>query len=429
MQENFLHYIWLHQYFQKSSLQTITGEFVNILNTGSHNMTSGPDFSEARIEIAGLLWTGHVEIHVNASDWNKHKHEKDPAYNNVILHVVWKADKEILRQDGTIPPTIELNQRVEDSLVKKYENLISTPRDVLCENELVQVSNIIKTNMIEKALVSRLERKSLEIMDMLRLNKNDWEETSYQVLARGFGFKANSETFLELSKVLPLRVMYKHADNQFQLEAMLFGQAGLLAGRTKDSYQEKLKKEFVFLKQKHELAENVLKQSIWKIGGLRPANFPTIRIAQLAAVLNQLKSVFSTFINVNSTKELVEILGKSPLQYWNDHYLFGEISHKRSAGLGIESINRLIVNVVAPIKAAYSIHIQDSTYMDQAVSILQQIKPEKNRITRRWDELDLKSSTAAESQGLIELYNSFCLNKSCLTCNIGAAILRKKPAK
>jgi hypothetical protein len=424
MEENFLHFIWQQQYFQKVGLKTTSDEKVNILSTGNHNLMSGPDFSEGRVEIDDLLWTGHVEIHIKSSDWDNHKHFKDPAYNNVILHVVWIADKEIFREDGTAPPTIELKERVEDSLLREYKNLVSNPRDILCFNKLNKVPEIIMIGMIERALVARLERKSEGILQMLEQNGKDWEETAYQLLAKGFGFKSNGDAFYELSKVLPLKIVYKHADDLMQLEAMLFGQAGLLTGRSKDNYHQQLQKEYEFLRHKHQLPDNMLKASIWKMGRLRPANFPTVRISQLAAALCSLKNVFSSFLYADSLQQLRFLLRRSPGDYWKNHFTFGEKTERKTSTLGLESADRLVINVVAPLLAAYSLSINNQTYMDQAITALQQLKPEKNAIIRRWNDLKISPSSSADTQGLIELYNSFCLNKSCLSCNIGTSILK-----
>ena len=426
MRENFLHYIWQHQYFNKSSLLTVRGEKVNILHAGHHNLMSGPDFSEARIEIGDLLWTGHVEIHIKSSDWDHHKHFKDPAYNNVILHVVWSDDKQIIREDGTAPPTLELKHRVDKSLMYEYEQFITNPRDIVCSSKLPNVPEITKISMIEKALVSRLERKSEHVLKILAQNENDWEETSYQQLALGFGFKSNSNAFHELSKVLPVKTLYKQADNLLQIEALLYGQAGLLTGRSKDAYHQKLKDEFVFLKRKYSLPDNMLRASIWKTGRLRPANFPTIRIAQLSAVLHSLKNLFSSFLGAQSLPELRHILRPAPSVYWQDHFLFGEAVKTKSAALGLQSADILVINVVAPILSAYSIYVDDQSYMNQAIALFESIKPEKNSIIKRWEAVEITPSSAADSQGLIELYNSFCLNKNCLSCNIGASILKHR---
>ena len=424
MQEKFLHFIWQHQYFGKKSLRSTSGERINILKTGHHNLMSGPDFSEARIEIEDLSWTGHVEIHIKSSDWDAHKHFKDPAYNNVILHVVWTKDKEIYREDGTVPPTTELQHRVDEDLINNYSDLISSPEDILCYNKLSEVTEIIKINMVEKALVLRLEKKSELVLLMLEENNNDWEETAYQLLSKGFGFKSNAEAFYELSRVLSLKTIYKHADNLFQLEAMLFGQAGLLTGRSKDTYHKKLQEEFRHLKHKYNLPDNMLKDSVWKMGRLRPANFPTVRISQLAAALYSLKNVFSSLLAADSLQKLRFVLRANPAKYWQNHFIFGEESERKSPAIGLESTDRLVTNVVAPLLAAYSIHVDDQAYMDQAIAALQQLNPEKNRIIRRWKEVGILASSAADTQGLIELYSSFCLKKNCLSCNIGTVILK-----
>lgn len=423
MQEKFLYFIWKNQFFEKRNLTTTSGDPLNILRTGFQNYLSGPDFSDARIKIADLLWNGHVEIHVQASDWNTHKHFKDEAYNNVILHVVWKFDKPILREDTTKPPTLELKDIVDPRLIENYEQLLESPTDILCRNQFSEIEDLVKLNMIERALVDRLEMKSDKILELLETNNNDWEETAYQLLVSGFGFKANGEAFQQLARVTPLKILLKHVNDPLQIQAMLFGQAGFLSGKPKDEFQSILKKEYDFLRRKYSLQENVLKESVWKMGRLRPANFPTVRISQLASALVSIKNVHSTFIELDSIQSLRNLFRPNPDPYWNGHFLFGVSAGRKSSRLGRDSADRLIVNIVAPLLTAYSRHVDDPYYMNKAINLLQQLPGEANSITNKWKELGLQFSSSADSQGMIQLYNEFCLKRNCLSCNIGTTIL------
>lgn len=424
MQESLLHYVWQCQYFDHANLISATNESIVVLEPGHRNTNSGPDFSNARIKIDNIEWIGNVEIHIYSSGWIAHKHQMDPAYENVILHVVWENDVPIRRRDSSAIPTIELKSRVSQDLLLRYKNLYLNPENIACANSIRDVSNLTIVSAMERSMASRLQSKAESVLEVYRSNHEHWDETCYQLLARNFGFKINSDPFFMLARSLPYKVIMKHADKPLQIEALLFGQAGFLEEDYGDEYYGILKREFRLLSQKFSLLERRLTRSQWKLLRLRPANFPTIRIAQLAALIEKHKLLFSKFIEAQTYKELVAILDIDQSSYWKTHYTFFNKVDAEIPGLGQMSINNIIINTVVPILAAYGKLKDEQQFMDRAVSILESITAEKNMITRTWESLGVQSTTASDSQALIELYNNFCLRKRCLDCNIGSALIR-----
>jgi hypothetical protein len=423
MQESFLHYIWQFQYFDKAALATSEGEDINIIHPGFLNKDSGPDFSTAKIRIGNYLWTGNIEIHIKASDWYLHNHQKDEAYENVILHIVWENDKPIQLKDGSYIPTLELKTRVSHDLLLKYNTFVNSTTSVACSPQLNQVKEIIILSMLDKALLNRLKNKSELLSKLLILNNNDWQETTYQILAKNFGFKINSEAFLALSKSLPYKTLLKHKDNISQIEALVFGIAGFLHQEPKDEYHAFLKREYSFLKHKYSI-NNELRSAEWKFLRLRPANFPTVRLAQFAMLLSKVPNLFSLFTEFTTFEELKLNLKISQSTYWQEHYNFGKKSQKKISGLGETSFENLLINTGAPLLASYSRFVDNEIYMDKAVELLENLKGEDNNIISLWKSAGLKVQTAHDSQALIELYNNFCLEKKCLSCNIGTALIR-----
>jgi len=425
MQEDFLQFIWKHQYFNRGSLKTTNDEDVAIFNPGNQNFDAGPDFIEGKLTVGELTWTGHIEIHRRSSEWKQHRHHLDSAYNNVVLHVVWDDNEKIHRQDGTQIPTLELKNRVDKDLVHRYYNLIGGGEDIVCSSKISEVDPFVKVGMIEKALISRLSKKALAVQEIVDSCSGDWEHAAYRLLVMNFGFKSNKEAFLQLSNVVPLKVLLKNSDSCSRIEALLFGQAGFLSGRSSDRYQMDLKNEFAYLKHKYSLKDNVLNLAIWKFGRLRPPNFPTNRIAQLSALIHSMKNIFSVMISTDSIQTLRQLMAVSPGDYWQSHYRFGEETKQKKSQPGKASIDVLIINTAIPLLAAYSKYTGDQVYMDRVISLIQMIDPETNKITRAWNEVGMEAISSADSQGMIELFNSYCLKKKCLSCNIGTSILKQ----
>ena len=423
MTESFLHYVWQFQYFDRHSLSTTSGEPISVFNPGQRNPHAGPDFFNARIKIDDMEWIGSVEIHIYASGWIEHKHNTDAAYDNVVLHVVWSDDKPVSRSDGTMLPTLELKNRVNEYLLLHYRRLVYSPEAIPCSSKLFEVKPITVSSMLDKVLVDRLEIKANSVLRMLERNGNDWEETCYQMLTKNFGFKVNNDPFHQLSLALPYKILLKHADKLSQVEALLFGQAGFLEEENEDEYFSLLKREYKFLSQKYLLAEKRLNKIQWRFLRMRPANFPTIRIAQLAWLIHKGQKFFSTIIGIQNERELAEFFTVGQSEYWLHHYHFFKQFKKEIDTLGDESINSLIINTVAPILVAYGKAKDDQLYIDRAVSILQHIPAETNRVTRRWKELGLNVKTSFDSQAVVELYNNFCLKRRCLDCKIGASLV------
>ncbi len=424
MHESFLSYLWQLQYFNKKELMTFDGEKIEIFNPGTLNTNAGPDFSNARIKIGSIDWVGSVEIHTVSSEWNVHHHDVDRAYDNVILHLVWQQDKEIIRKDKTLLPTLELKGRVDESLIKTYRQLVSSSFSIPCQRSLPDVNDITKLSMVEKALMERLERKAEEARALYTQNRNNWEETLYQLLARNFGFKINSEPFFQLARLLPLKILRKHSDKREQIEALLFGQAGFLESSKGDEYYSKLQREHRLLVQKYSLLQKKMSKAQWRFLRLRPANFPSLRLAQFGAILHSRQNLFSAILSVDDIKGLMSLFTAMPSSYWLSHYQFSKKSKSEVHELGQMSIENVIINTIAPVWVAYGRMIDEQKWVDLSLKILQQLPAEQNKITQAWKELGIISKTSFDSQGLIELYNNFCQQKNCLNCNIGASLMR-----
>lgn len=424
MSESFLHYLWQFQYFNKKELKTTGGEIVQIFNPGMRNGHAGPDFFNARIKIGDMEWVGSIEVHINASGWIEHRHHNDPAYENVVLHVVWKSDKPIMRSDNTLLPTLELKSRIDEQLLLRYKKLVNSPEAIPCAHSFVNMNRLTIISMLDRALSYRLEVKSHSVMDMYRRNGNDWEETCYQMLCKNFGFKVNADPFLQLSQALPYKILLKHADKLFQVESLIFGQAGFLEEQKEDEYYRLLQREYRILAQKYQLASKKLNQAQWRFLRLRPANFPTIRMAQLASLLHSQKGIFSKVTESTTYKDLRTIFAAQQSAYWLHNYQFAKASKETIASLGETSIDNLIINTVAPLLAAYGRSRDEQEYIERAVNILQQMPAESNAITKQWSALGLLTKTAFDSQASIELFNNFCMKRRCLECNIGAFMLK-----
>jgi hypothetical protein len=422
--ESFLHYIWQFQYFDKTELVTTEGDPVQIFTTGNKNTHAGPDFFHARIIIGEMEWVGNVEIHIQSSGWYEHNHNRDQAYENVILHVVWKDDNPVKRNDGSLIPTLELKNRVDEKLLLNFKKLINSAAKIPCHTHINTVREVIKLSMFDKALLQRLQAKAEEVLDLLKRNTADWEETCYQLLCRNFGFKVNADPFFQLAKALPYKILLKHADKLVQLEALLFGQAGFLDEHSDDSYYNLLKREYTLLSQKYGLEGRKLNKAQWKFLRLRPANFPTIRLAQLAALLHDQKNIFSRILEESALKNLKAIFAVKQSEYWFRHFRFFKPSKEDVAPLGDSSVNILIINTVVPLLAAYARSKDDTIFMDRAVSVLQGMTAENNTITRLWNTIGVTNKTAFDSQALLELYSEFCVKRKCLECSIGVSLLK-----
>ena len=419
MKESILHYFWQNKLFVSQEIKTTDGERVEIIDVGRINTDAGPDFFNAKIKIGDTLWAGNVEIHTASSEWNKHNHQQDKAYDSVILHVVLQADSDVYRIDGTKIPQLELKfpQQIETN----YELLFSQQKWILCADKIDQVPSIVIQSWKNALLTERLEQKMSAIESLLNENNRHWEEAFYITLARSFGFGTNSQAFESLAKSLPLSVLGKHKDQLFQLEALLFGQAGLLDLETYDDYSANLKKEYEFLRAKYEL--NPLEKSQWKLLRLRPDNFPHVRIAQFAALIHSSTKLFSKITENPNLTYIRTLFAYETSTYWKANYLFGRESKVRTKRLGEQSINGLIINTVVPFLFCYADQKKNDDLKDRALQILEQLESEHNAIITGWKTLGLNVDNAFDSQSLLQLKKSYCDEKKCLRCRIGHKIL------
>ena len=426
MQEEFLHYLWKFRLFDGKDPVTQSGEPIEIIKTGEHNFDSGPDFFNARIKIGETEWAGNVEIHTKASDWEAHKHQHDKAYDNVILHVVHTADKELKRRNGEVIPTLELKKRVPVEVYKKYQSLGTSGDWIPCGKQISSVSSFTLNHWLDRLLIERLERKTQPIIDSLAKNQNDWEETFYQQLAYGFGLKVNAQPFEFLAKSLPLNILSKQKDSLLSIEALLFGQSGLLDPNAKDEYEKQLRKEYAFLKNKFKLKP--MDAHLWKFARLHPPGFPTIRIAQFANLIFKSLNLFSKMIEAQNIYTVQSLLHAEASEYWNTHYRFGKVSPHRKKFLGEDTKSNLIINVIAPFLFVYAKQKGEPRITDRALDFLNKTEAENNSIIEKWNSLGVETENSGQTQALLQLKNDYCSKKRCLQCAIGAKLLHPSPS-
>ncbi len=422
MKENFLHFLWRFRRFDHTDLTTTLGQKIEILHPGGHNHHAGPDFLDARLKIGKTVWAGNVEMHLKASEWKQHKHQDDRAYDNVILHVVMEEDRPIHRADGTPIPCLEMRKRVPAKLLGVYEKLLFNEYWIPCQHQFHVVPTLTRNLWLDRLLVERLERKTEEVKLVLQKNQQDWEETFYQFTARNFGLKINVLPFEMLARSLPQKILARHKDSPLQIEALLFGQAGMLEKNLEDEYPNQLNKEFSFLQKKYNLSP--LDSSIWKFLRLHPGNFPTVRLAQFAKLTQRSVHLFSKILEVENQKEIENLFGVKLDGYWLTHYLFDKESAKRNKSFGKEAIRLLTINTIVPFLFLYGNETAEVAFKDKALRFLEELKPEKNAITRDWENLGMKAGSAYQTQALLQLKNEYCDRKKCLECSIGGAILK-----
>lgn len=421
MTEDFLHYLWINQLFFKENLKSTQGEELEIIHPGVANSDAGPDFFNARIKIGNTLWVGNAEIHINSSDWIKHKHQSDKAYENVILHVVAHYDIPVTRESGEEIATLKLV--FDERLYMNYIKLVSANGWIPCQDRLRDMEKLFLNNWLDRLSAERLEIKSEEIVKTLEANQNDWEETLYYFIGRSFGFRLNSDPFGLLTKSVPLKILLKHSENLHQIEAFLFGQAGFLDSGEGDEYYMKLKKEYSFLKKKYSLKS--LEKHLWKFLRLRPSNFPTIRIAQFSALIFKHHTLFSRITEIKSLNELRDLFNVIPYEYWLSHYQFNKKSIIRQKKLGKQAVDSLIINAVVPVLFTYGRMVSGDAHKDSAQEILQGLPPEVNSIITRWKKNQILPENAMDSQALLHLKSHYCDKRKCLKCAIGNKILLK----
>lgn len=422
--EDFLHYLWKFRLFERHALQTIDGEDIEIFSAGLHNTHAGPDFHNARIRIGDTTWAGNVEIHINTSDWNKHNHTTDAAYNNVILHVVYQNDAVITLPDGRTLPTLKLKDRIPEELYGRYHQLIYGERTIIpCEASIGKVDDFTLRTWLTRVLIERLEKRSAAVIQALEVNKGDWEETFYQFLAANFGFKINALPFELLARSLPQRILAKHKNNPLQIAALIFGQAGMLEDDLEDDYPQQLKQEYLFLKKKYDLKP--VEKHLWKYLRLRPQNFPSIRLAQFTALVINSNHLFSKVLDIKTVPALRELFtGITVNAYWDTRYRFDKPAASSVKNMGEASINILLLNTFVLFLFSYGKYNQQQYYIDRSLRLLEELPAERNSIIDEFNALGVRTGTAFETQALLELRNYYCNFKQCLQCSIGNKILK-----
>jgi hypothetical protein len=419
-----LHYIWKFRLFDKTAMQTADGQEIELFSAGMHNKNSGPDFHNARIRIGDTTWAGNVELHLSSSDWYKHGHTDDAAYNNVILHVVYRDDAPVTLPNGRRLPTLELHDRISPELYNRYHGLVfGNQKFIACEGSIATVDSLTMSTWLSRILIERLEKRSETVSAALALNRGDWEETFYQYLAANFGFKTNALPFELLAKSLPQITLAKHKYNPLQIEAMIFGQAGFLEGDVADEYPRQLKTEYNFLRKKHSLTP--IDNHLWKFMRMRPQNFPTIRLAQFAALIirsNHLLSKILEIRDVDYLRKLFTDIEVNP--YWGNHYRFDVEAKPSPKNIGPASVDVLVLNTLVLFLFSYGKQHQQQYYISRAIKLLESLPGEHNHITADFSNLGVNIKTAFESQALLELKNSYCDHKKCLDCGVGNKILK-----
>lgn len=423
MNEEFLHYIWKFGNFDIHNLATTAGDELQIIKKGFYNTNAGPDFANARIKLGDTTWAGNVEVHVKSSDWVKHNHAADESYDSIILHVVYEDDKPVKRANGELIPTIELKDRIPGNVYGQYLYLMGSKTWIPCAKEFGSIDGFSLNNWLDRVLVERLERKSGEVLQNLENLNNDLEEAFYVQLSGNFGFKINTEPFKRLARALPYKVIAKHRSSLLQIEALLFGQAGLLEGTFKDEYPLKLQSEYKVLKAKFGLTP--IPAHNWKFMRTRPSNFPTIRISQLANLLHSTTNLFSSIVEAKNLNVIEKVFDVKASAYWRTHYQFDKESSKASdKSLGESAIQNIVINTVVPFLFVYANYKGKEELKDDALKLLQEISVEKNHIITGFGKIGYKAANAAQSQALIELKNEFCTHKKCLNCGISNQIFK-----
>ena len=422
MTERLLQYIWQYQYFNNSNLQTHDGQPLQVLQPGMLNSNQGPDFLNAKIRIDATTWAGSVEVHVHASEWNEHGHSNDPNYNNVILHVVWNNDMAPI-----LPfPALELNQRVSKILLQQYDSLMQDRQFIPCESHISKIDSFTILAWKERLMVERLQQKIAFIDKLLQQNSFHWEETFWWMLAKNFGSTINGTAFEKMAQSIPLKIISKHKQQIQQLEALLLGQAGLLEKEFTESYPKMLQKEYRFLKKKYGLRP--IHEPVHFLR-MRPANFPGIRLAQLAMLIQQSTHLFSSMKDAPDCGHAEQLLQVTANDYWHYHYIFDEATAYKKKTLGKQMTGNIMINTVIPMIYAYGHFNKIDTFKEKALAWMPNLETENNSITRNFEKLGVENKNAFDSQALVQLKNEYCNQVLCLKCAIGNKILGKDTAK
>lgn len=422
MNEALLHTIWKYKLLGQTQFIGSKQEVIEVISIGEHNQDSGPDFFNSKIKINGILLAGNVEIHIKTSDWLKHNHQQDKAYDNIVLHVVYEHDKALNQNEKFNVSVLELKNYIKPSLLNQYNQLELSKQTIACGKSITTVSDIVWKSWLDRLAVTRIEQKTEYIEHLFEFSKHNHEDALYLLLCRNFGFKINNEAFELLGKSLPYSILKKYVDNPIQMEALLFGVAGFLDDLLEDKYPKQLQNEFEFLKHKHQLIP--LKKENWKFSKTRPANFPTIRISQLAHLVSKQQSLYHLMEQKPDLKTIKSFFNIVPHDYWKTHFKFDVESEESAKQLGETAFHSIIINTVVPYLFFMSKHNLNSDYVDYALDLLSQLPAEINTKTKEFTKLGVKTQNALESQAQIQLFDSFCSKKSCLHCNVAEFLLK-----
>ena len=426
MNEAFLQYVWQHGLLE-GPLATVDGLPVVVERAGELNRDAGPDFFAARLLIDGVLWVGNVEVHIKASDWKLHHHSSDKNYNNVILHVVYVADADIVLEDGSRVATLSIADNIPERVWENYNQLMNPAADVdiPCAPRLKEIPPFLFKIGQERLSVERMERKSGDVKRLLRQTKGSWEQTCYWLTAHYFGGKTNAFAFELLAKVTPMNVLAKFKDNPFRVESLFFGQAGMLDKDFADDYPRAMKHEYSYQSAAYNLTP--MPGHLWKFFRLRPPSFPTLRISQFAALIVRSSNLFSRLLDTSDVRLLRGLFDVGASDYWHNHYQFDKPAAPCPKIMGNALVDSIIINAWVPLLFQYGVMHDDQNRKDQAFALLEQLPPEDNRIVRLWQRLDIVPNDAFQSQALIERYNEYCNRKRCLDCHLAFRLLKYFP--
>ncbi len=422
--EELLHFVWQFRLYKNSPLYTTTGELVQVIQQGTLNKNAGPDFSNAKLIIGDTTWVGNVEIHLKSSDWLLHRHHLDEAYENVVLHVVYEDDSKIYRRDGPLLPVLVLKTIFPTQLWHNYEQLISATNKFPCEAQIGTIDPFIIKSFLSRVLVERLNDKSKVVEEKLIELKNDWDEAFYHFMARNFGFKVNAIPMEMLARSLPQQVLAKHKDQPLQIEALIFGQAGFLNQKFDDEYPKQLQAEYRFLQKKYKLRPIAV--SLWKFMRMRPQNFPTLRLAQFAALIVSANHLFAkvlAFKDYRNSQQLFENLPVHP--YWQNHYHFNKTAKQVSVQLGKESIANILINTLCLFLFTFGKVMDQANYITRCFYLLENIGAENNAVIKQYVAAGVDVKDAYHSQAILQLKKTYCNEKKCLNCGIGIKILKQ----
>jgi len=423
MRENFLHYLWQYQLFAKQELMSTSGEIIEVQKIGHHNTNSGPDFTQSTIYIGAQLWAGSVEIHLKSSDWYVHNHETDTAYDNVILHVVWDDDMPVLRQNNTAISTLELKGLVPKYVLDNYQNLFQKNTNwIACESMINQVDSFVWDNWKERLYVERLSEKSVFVDKLLADSVNDWDAVLFRLIAKNFGLKVNADSFEDMANSIDFSIVRKERDTTIRLEALFMGQLGMLDESIDDHYYQELQNIYSYQRHKYKLIPNQNKASFFR---LRPPNFPTIRISQLAHLYSTKNNIFSEIVSLTDAKDIYKLLQTKTSLYWETNYVFGKETKKSIKNSTKSFLDLLMINTIIPIQFAYQKYTGKQD-VELLFKLIRQIKSEKNAIIQKFVRLGVTANSAMDSQALLRLKNNYCKPQSCLSCAIGLQIIKGK---